>query len=75
MWKGDVSTHGDRWGGLCLGGDIQRNPNIVIDTTITMLVWRRGIIRHIVVEVLQALWLTLCSGVFDRWGPIYPVLV
>jgi hypothetical protein len=41
MWKSEVSsTHGDRWGGLDLGRDVQSNPSIVkvVDSMIAMFV-------------------------------------
>lgn len=67
MKEKEVTTHGGWWG-LCLGGNIQSDPGIVVDTIIAMLVCRRAIIGHIViahVNVPQVWWLTLGSNVFD----------
>src|SRR3984957_11026750 len=39
--KTGLSTHGGWWGDLCLCGDIQSNPGMVVDGMTMMVVWRR----------------------------------
>jgi hypothetical protein len=69
MRKSEVSTHRVRRAGLCLGGDFESSPSIVVDGRI-MLEQRREIIGYIVMIPQD---LTLCSGVLDEWGQIFPV--
>jgi hypothetical protein len=71
FWRSEISTHGGWWGGLCLCGDIQSNPSIVVDSIIARVIIAHVAIAH--VEVPQILWLTLRSMVFDGWGHILPV--
>jgi hypothetical protein len=61
-----------------VGGDIQSNPSIVVDSVIAILMRCGVIVGHIIeahVDVTQVLWLTLYSDVFDGWGHALPVLV
>ena len=78
MRKREANTHGGGWGDLCLGGDTQSNPGIVVDSMAVILVKRGVVITHNVighVTVSQVLSLTLSSGVFNEWGHILPVLI
>jgi hypothetical protein len=74
MRQSEVSTHRVRWAGLCLDGDIESSPSIVVDGGI-VLVQRREIIGCIVVisHVIVPQVLALCSSILDGWGHIFPV--
>jgi hypothetical protein len=78
MRKREANTHGGGWGGLCLGGDTQINPGIVVDSMAVILGKLGAIINHNViahVTVSHVLCLCLCNSVFDGWGHMLPVLI
>jgi hypothetical protein len=61
-----------------LGRDILSNSGIIADNMITIPLWWRAIIAHVVIahaNVLLVLGLSLWGKVFDRRGNILPVLV
>ena len=78
MWESEVGAYRGWWSGLCLclSRDIERNPGIVVDSMIAMLMSQKmiiGVIAH--VNVPHVLQLTLYSDVFNEWGHILPFLV